>query len=201
MSATRVDVWFDPGCPFSWMTSRWLVEVAAQRPLDLSWHVMSLAVLNEGRELPPVFAERMLTARRGVRLAIAAAQRHGDQVLGPLYTALGERIHLQGRGLDDDVAREALGAAGLDADLVEALDDPAYDEAVAASHAKGQEAVGEAVGTPVVAIDGRAFFGPVVTPIPHGQEGLDLFDGLRLLARTSAFAELKRARSGPPDFG
>jgi 2-hydroxychromene-2-carboxylate isomerase len=201
MSATRVDVWFDPGCPFSWMTSRWLVEVAAQRPLDLSWHVMSLAVLNEGRELPPVFAERMLTARRGVRLAIAAAQRHGDQVLGPLYTALGERIHLQGRGFDDDVAREALGAAGLDADLVEALDDPAYDEAVAASHAKGQEAVGEAVGTPVVAIDGRAFFGPVVTPIPHGQEGLDLFDGLRLLARTPAFSELKRARSGPPDFG
>ncbi len=197
---TRVDVWFDPACPFSWMTSRWLVEVAQQRPLDLHWQVMSLAVLNEGKELPPPYDQRMRDARRAVRFAIAAAQRHGDEVLGALYTALGERIHLQQRGFDDAVAREALTELGLDADLVEALDDAAYDDAVASSHRRGQQAVGEDVGTPVVALDGRAFFGPVVTPIPHGQKGLDLFDGLLLLSRTNAFSELKRARSGPPDF-
>jgi len=199
MTTTRLDVWFDPACPFSWMTSRWLVEVAQQRPLDLHWHVMSLAVLNEGRELPPVHAERMRDARRGVRLVVAAAQRRGDGVLGDLNTALGERIHVQQRGVDD-AARAALAELGLDTDLVEALDDASYDDAVAASHRQGQDAVGEDVGTPVVAVDGRAFFGPVVTPIPHGQEGLDLFEGLRLLSRTPAFAELKRARSGPPAF-
>lgn len=197
---TRVDVWFDPACPFSWMTSRWLVEVAQQRPLDLHWHVMSLAVLNEGRELPPLYAERMRDARRAVRLAVAAAQRHGGEVLGDLYTALGERIHLQQRGFDDAVAHEALAVLGLDADLIGSLDDASYDDAVAASHRGGQEAVGDDVGTPVVAVNGRAFFGPVVTPIPHGQEGLDLLDGLLLLSRTPAFSELKRARSGPPDF-
>ena len=197
---TRVDLWFDPACPFSWMTSRWLVEVAQQRPLDLHWHVMSLAVLNEGRELPPPYAERMHDARRAVRFAIAAAQRHGDDVLGGLYTAVGERIHLQQRGFDDAVAHEAVAELGLDADLIASLDDASYDDAVAASHRQGQEAVGDDVGTPVVAVDGRAFFGPVVTPIPHGQEGLDLFEGLLLLSRTPAFSELKRARSGPPDF-
>lgn len=197
---TRVDVWFDPACPFSWMTSRWLVEVAQQRPLDLHWQVMSLAVLNEGKELPPPYDARMRDARRAVRFAIAAAQRHGDEVLGDLYTALGTRIHRQQRGFDDAVAQESLTELGLDADLVGALDDARHDDAVAASHRRGQQAVGEDVGTPVVALDGRAFFGPVVTPIPHGQEGLDLFDGLLLLSRTTAFSELKRARSGPPDF-
>ena len=196
----RVDFWFDPACPFSWMTSRWITEVAQARPLELHWHVMSLAVLNEGRELPPQFADKMDVARQGVRLAVAAAQRHGDDVLPALYTALGTRIHQEGRGLDAALASEALAEAGLDVDLVQALDDASLDDAVAASHREGQRAVGEDVGTPVVAVDGRAFFGPVMTPIAHGQEGLDLFEGLRLLAGTSAFSELKRTRNGAPDF-
>jgi 2-hydroxychromene-2-carboxylate isomerase len=197
----RVDFWFDPACPFSWMTSRWITEVAQARPLDLHWHVMSLAVLNEGQELPPQYAEKMGAARQGVRLAVAAAQRHGDDVLAALYTALGTRIYRDGRAFDVTVAAEALAEVGLDADLVDALDDASLDDAVAASHREGQQAVGEDVGTPVVAVDGRAFFGPVITPIAHGQEGLDLFEGLRLLSGTSAFSELKRARNGPPDFG
>jgi 2-hydroxychromene-2-carboxylate isomerase len=196
----RVDMWFDPSCPFTWMTSRWLTEVAATRDLDVHWHVMSLAVLNEGQDVPPQYAEAMGRATRALRVLAAAEQRHGPDLLGRLYTALGTRGHTDDRGLTDDVVVEALAEAGADADLAAAADEESWDERVRASHQQGQDAVGDSVGSPVVAVDGRAFFGPVITPIAHGQEGLDLFDGLRLLARTTAFSELKRARNGPPDF-
>jgi hypothetical protein len=131
----------------------------------------------------------------------AAAQRHGEQALGPLYAAAGARVHREGRALDADLAAEALAEAGLDADLAGALDDAALDDAVRASHEAGQATVGEKAGSPVLAFDGRGFFGPVMTPMPRGQEALDLFEGLRLLTGTSSFSELKRARSGPPDAG
>ncbi len=131
----------------------------------------------------------------------AAAQRHGDQALGVLYGAVGTKMHREGRALDAELAAEALAEAGLDADLAGSLDDPAYDDAVRASHEAGQATVGEKAGSPVLAFGGRGYFGPVMTPMPRGQEALDLFDGLRLLAGTASFAEVKRARSGPPDAG
>jgi hypothetical protein len=167
----------------------------------LRWHVMSLALLNEGADVPPEYRERLEVARRGVRLLTAAVQRHGEGVLGPLYAAVGTRVHRERRTLDAALAAEALAEAGLDADLAEALDDPSLDDAVRASHEAGQATVGEKAGSPVLAFDGRGFFGPVMTPMPRGQEALDLFEGLRLLASTSSFAEVKRARSGPPDAG
>jgi 2-hydroxychromene-2-carboxylate isomerase len=196
----RVDMWFDPSCTFTCMTSRWLAEVAETRGLDVHWHVMSLAMLNEGQEIPPQYMEAMGRATRALRVLVAAEQRHGPDVLGRLYAALGSRGHTDGRGLTDDVVGEALAEVGADADLAATMEDESWDERVRASHQQGQDAVGDTVGSPVVAIGGRAFFGPVITPIAHGQEGLDLFDGLRLLSRTSAFSELKRARNGPPDF-
>jgi 2-hydroxychromene-2-carboxylate isomerase len=198
----QVDVWFDPSCPWTWTTSRWLAEqVAPQRPLDLRWHLMSLALLNEGKDVPEAYRERLETARRTLRLFSAAARDHGEDALGPLYAAVGERVHRSGRPFDAGVATEALAEAGLPADLVAALDDASLDEAVRPSHEAGQAAVGEASGSPVVQLEGRAHFGPVLTPLPRGQEALDVFEGLRLLAASPSFSEVKRPRGGPPDAG
>lgn len=198
----EVDVWFDPSCPWTWTTTRWLVEqVGPHRPLALRWHLMSLALLNEGADVPDAYRERLEAARRTLRLLTAAADREGEQVLGPLYAALGTRLHRQGRAFGPDVAAESLAEAGLPAELLGALDDAGLDDAVRASHEAGQAAVGEPSGSPVLQVAGRGFFGPVLTPLPRGQEALDLFEGLRLLASSPSFSEVKRARSGAPDPG
>ena len=198
----EVDVWFDPSCPWTWATSRWLVDaVAPQRALSLRWHLMSLAELNRDKEIPEQYRAHVESGRRLLRLLAAAEQRHGADALGTLYTAVGSRLHREKRARDGAIVTEALAEAGLDADLVDALDDAGLDAVVAASHEQGQAAVGEAAGSPVLAFGGRGFFGPVLTPVPQGQEALELFEGLRLLAGTASFSELKRARSGPPDAG
>ncbi len=195
-----VDFWFDPLCPWAWITSRWIHEVAALRPIEPRWHVMSLAVLNEGRDIPEQYAEMMKRAWGPVRVAIAAESKYGPQVLGDLYTELGTRTHNQGRGISTEVIAEALEAAGLDPALIEAADDTAYDEAVRASHKVGIDKVGQDVGTPVIEVEGVAFFGPVVTPIPRGEDAARLWDGVRLVAGTPGFYELKRSREASPSF-
>ena len=199
-TTTVVDVWVDPACPWAWMTSRWITEVADVRRLDLRWHVMSLAVLNEGRDLPADYRAKIDAAWGAVRVLVAAAAEHGEKQIGPLYTAIGTRVHPGGRTDLDAVLRESLAEVGLPEELADAASADAYDAQLRASHAAAIELVGSDVGTPVVAIDGVGFFGPVVTPAPTGDDALRLFDGLALVTRVPGFYELKRSRTQGPIF-
>ena len=194
------DFWFDPLCPWAWMTSRWMMEVEKIREVDVRWHVMSLAVLNEGRELPENYRALMDKAWGPVRVVVAAQQLHGDKVVKPLYDAMGTRIHPGGNKDFAQVITEALDEVGLPADLARFAESDEYDEQLRASHAEGIGLVGEDVGTPVVAFDGTAFFGPVVTPAPKGEAAGRLWDGCVLVASTPGFFELKRTRTQGPQF-
>lgn len=200
------DMWFDPICPWAWITSRWLLEVEQVRPIDIRFHVMSLSVLNEGRELPEQYRDLMQAGWGPVRICIAVQEKYGAQAVRDLYTALGTRIHLGKEELGPELFTAALTSVGLDPSLAEAADSTGYDEALRASHEAGMRPVGQDVGTPVIHAPGPvagekvAFFGPVITPAPKGEAAGRLWDGVLLVAGTPGFYELKRTRDLDPIF-
>ena len=197
---SKADFWFDPACPFAWITSRWMLEVEKVRDVQVEWHVMSLAYLNQDRDISDDYREFLATAWGPVRVLIAAEQAHGNEVLLPLYTAMGNRIHLEKRDRDRAMIEDSLAEAGLPVSLANAMDDSSYDDAVAKSHHAGMDQVGDEVGTPTISIDGTAFFGPVISKAPRGEEAGQLWDGALLLASYPLFFELKRSRTAELDF-
>lgn len=198
---TPVDFWFDPLCPWAWLTSRWILEVERVRPITTAFHVMCLAHLNEDKDISDDYRERLALGWGPVRVVTAAAELQGDDsVVLPLYTALGERIHRQHRGIDRELVEEALVEVGLSTSLADAMTDPSFDELIKKSHHAGMDQVGMDVGTPVISTGGVAFFGPVVTPAPKGEAAGRLWDGVMLVAGTPGFYELKRTRDAAPDL-
>lgn len=199
-NTATADFWFDPTCPFAWITSRWMGEVEKVRDVQTEWHVMSLSVLNEGRDLPEAYRERIDRAWGPVRVIIAAAELHGTEYIKKLYDAMGTRIHDQGIKDFDEVISKSLAEVELPADLAGFAASDTYDTQLRASHQEAIDKVGDDVGTPVVAFNGTAFFGPVLTRIPRGEEAGKMFDGALLLASNPHFFEIKRSRNEDPAF-
>lgn len=202
MADTRdtADFWFDPICPWAWIASRWILEVEKVRAVDVKWQVMSLAYLNADKDIPDDYRKLLATAWGPVRIVEAARAAHGDDVVLPLYTALGTRFHNEKLPREPETFAAALAEVGLPADLVGAAESIEFDEAIKASHHAGMDQVGYEVGTPCISVNGVAFFGPVVSPIPRGEAAGKLWDGVLLVAGTDGFFELKRTRTRDPIF-
>ena len=200
----HVQFWFDPLCPWAWIASRWMLHVEQVRPVHTEFRVMSLAYLNLEQRGGEGLDERYRALIEGawgpVRVCAAAAEEKGDDVLGPLYTAIGTRFHVLGRREDPAVLAEALGEVGLPASLAGAAEDPSFDDWVRRSHHEAFDQVGLDVGTPIIRIRGKAFFGPVMTPAPTGEAAGRLFDGLALVTESDGFFEMKRSRDREPSF-
>ena len=200
MTTSHADFWFDPRCPFAWITSRWILEVEQVRDIEVRWHVMSLAYLNRDKDISEDYRKMLATAWGPVRVLIAAEQKYGNEVLAPLYTSMGTKIHLEKRDSDRAMIEESLRENDLDVTLADAMDDTFLDEAVAKSHHEGMDAVGDEVGTPTIHVNDVAFFGPVLTKAPRGEEAGRLWDACVTMASYPQFFELKRSRNLELDF-
>jgi 2-hydroxychromene-2-carboxylate isomerase len=197
---TDVDFWFDPSCPWAWMTSRWVDEVAPHRELSVTWHIMSLFVLNEDKDVSDSYRASLPRTLRCARLVTAVGELQGQQAVKPLYDALGTRIHPGHRKDADAIIAEALAEQDLPAEYAKYADSDEFDAALRASHANGIDRVGQDVGTPIIAVNGTAFFGPVLSPTPRGEQALTLWDGIVAAASYDGFFELKRSRTRDPIF-
>jgi 2-hydroxychromene-2-carboxylate isomerase len=194
--AASAEFWFDPGCPHTWRTSRWLLDVASRGRVEVQWRLMNLTILNEGQDKPDEYWERRRQAQLALRALAAAQEAGGSAAVAKLYDALGRRRHEQGQGYSSEVVQEAVAEAGLTADVAAAADDEKWDEPIRKSHDEAQTRVGTATGSPVVALDGgRGYFGPVMVPTATGDEADRLFDAMRLLSSVPSFSELKTARA------
>jgi len=197
---TEAEFWFDPMCPFAWITSRWILEVEKVRDITVTWRIMSLAYLNQDKDIPDSYREMLKDAWQPVRVAQAVDERYGQEKLAEIYTALGTARHVEKKEFTREVIVAALESVGLPAELADAMDDSSYDEAIKASHHLGMDQVGNDVGTPTIAMHGQAFFGPVISKAPKGEEAGRLWDGFQLVTAYPYVYELKRARTHDLDF-
>jgi hypothetical protein len=199
-----VDLWFDPACPFAWITSRWLLEVEKVRPIEPRWRQMSLYFLNKDKDVPADYLERAAKGMGSVRVIRAAADKHGEEYVGRLYTAIGTRLHNEGMSKEPERLREVIEGAltdvGLEADLADAMYSEAYDDAIRASHEEGIGLVGQEVGTPIIRVGANAFFGPVITKIIRGEDAGKLWDDVLAVTAFDDFFEIKRSRTKRPTF-
>jgi len=196
--------WFDPLCPWAWITSRWMLEVERVRPVRTEWRMMSLTYLNlvqhEDTDWPADYVERLMRGWGPIRVCAAAAHHAGDDILGPIYTAIGTRYHVEGRWEDPNVLGDAVDEVGLPRSLADAVDSDDFDETIKRSHNEVFQDVGLDVGTPAIRVLGNAFFGPVVSPAPKGEAAGLLWDGFVLVTNTDGFFEIKRSRDRQPSF-
>ncbi|GAA4888366.1 DsbA family protein [Tessaracoccus lubricantis] len=197
---TNVDFWFDPTCPWAWMTSRWMLEVEKVRDVKTTFHVMSLAVLNDGRELSPGYRAHIDKAWVPARAALLVEQRHGSDKLLEFYNEIGTRFHPNGEEVSPETVKAALAAVGADADILDIALTGDIDDDLRRSHHEGMDPVGDEVGTPVLRVNGMSLFGPVISPAPKGEEAGELFDGFVKVTSYPGFFELKRTRTVGPIF-
>jgi hypothetical protein len=195
-----VDFWFDPMCPWAWLTSRWMLEVERVRPVKTVFHVMSLSVLNSDRDVSEGYRAMLDKGWAPVRVTLAVEEQYGQEQLRAFYTALGTRIHPGQDGYGRDTLEAALRDCGLPPELADAGDVGDNDDALRGSHRAGMDAVGQEVGTPVIHVGDVAFFGPVMSPAPKGEEAGRVYDGVLALASYKGFFELKRTRTVAPIF-
>ena len=199
----QVKFWFDVSCPFAWQTSRWMKEVEKVRDIEIEWVPMSLAVLNDGRDIPEDYAA-MMEANWGPARVFAKVKEEAPEKVDELYTAMGTLVHpggesmKKGYGAYDEVIAKALAEVGLPEHFAEVANTSDADDLLRGYHATAIEAVGDDVGTPVVSLNGTAFFGPVITRLPEGEEAGKLFDHAVGLAEFPYFFELKRTRTEMP---
>lgn len=200
MTHQEAQFWFDPLCPWAWMTSRWILEVEKVRDIKVKWNLFSLAYLNRDKDVPAEYKERLGRSWHCTRVIAAAQKIKGNEITLPLYTAISTRIHLKKMEVGAELFTEALREVGLPETLTEAMNDESFDAAIIESHERGIKLVGNDVGTPIIAVGTAAFFGPVISPAPKGEEAGKLWDGVVGVARYPGFFEIKRSRNVGPIF-
>ena len=200
MTKTSAEFWFDPVCPWAWMTSRWILEVEKVRDISVQWNLFSLAHLNRDKELPEEYKSRLIRSWQSTRVIAAAQKEKGSSITLQLYTAISSRIHLKKMDVGVVLFEEALTEVGLNPVLAQAMSDESLNAAIIESHERGIALVGNDVGTPIISVGGAAFFGPVISPAPKGEEAGKLWDGVVGVASYPGFFEIKRSRTVGPIF-
>lgn len=200
MAKQKAGFWFDPLCPWAWMTSRWILEVEKVRDVEIEWNLFSLAHLNRDKDVPAEYKEKLIRSWHCTRVIAAAQKEKGAAITLPLYTAISSRIHLKKMEVGEELFREALAEVGLSPDLSSAMNDSSFDATIIESHERGLKMVGNDVGTPIISVGDVAFFGPVISPAPRGEEAGKLWDGVIGVASYKGFFEIKRSRNVGPIF-
>jgi 2-hydroxychromene-2-carboxylate isomerase len=218
VARSDIEFFFDPICPFAWVTSRWITDVAPQRDATVEWRFISLSMVNESRDyatdFPPAYPVLHGLGRTVLRVAAAAREEGGNDAVAALYEAAGQLLHVDGLNVSlwkgepvpDDLIDRVLADAGLPSGLAGAADDPRHDEVLRSETELALSRTGDDVGTPILTFDPglateSSLFGPVISKAPKGDDALELFDAVRILARTHTFAELKRSLRDPIEFG